>query len=439
MNEIIEKKLMLSLVASDNMLEVIHHLSVYGSSMGLTALIGGRYSSFNKMWHEITPWSHPLMKASGNEITKTSTVLEKWSSVSNLSCDLIAKKIRSQDGGSKKRIVIQNYNEQMEGKEKSSVMIAICLDDKKGVQFGLLAFIAPISSLMFLKTSSSTEATTMSMTAVPTTFEQTFVQLAEASLLRTTQHAVLRQNSQLLTRIGNMNGLTTGIIAVDLDGVVVHYNKTLENMVGWTSDDVQSKGWTKLVYPDPNVRSQMEKGIATLLLNSTGHTVDRRLTRKNGTTGVYIITSFSIHRNDGGPPILAGTFICKDGNSSNHKMIATPSDKEGMKNSVPVNDGNENENKKQSGTTTTSSTSSTSSSSIINENDQQVHSSTTAHGSNNSSNGANAANKERDLNISRLGSLAAAIGKTRITPASADTTTTTGCFCWQLQTLDSTS
>jgi PAS domain S-box-containing protein len=421
----IEKNLMVNLVASENMLEVVHHLSLYGSSMGFTSLICGRYTSFNNRWNEITPWTHPLMKAaSPNDITPSSTNLVPWSDISTLSLDTIANKIKSQvkdrsddaressknsasSGNNSTRIVIQKYNEQREEKYgnneleasvSNSVMIAIRLDNKKGEPFGLLAFIAPISSLIFLKSSLTTSTpTTMEMIEIPSSFEETFIQLSEISLLRTSQHGILRENSSILTRMGTFNNLKTGVIAVDLDSLLVHYNKTLENMVGWTSSDVQTKGWTNLVYPDPQVRSQMGKGIATLLLNSTGHTVHRTLTRKNGTTVVCEVTSFSIHRQDGGPPVLVGYFTINDSNNntskkrtSSHDMIAT--DEGGIKKVIP------SENKKQLG--------SNSNDDSTNESDPQVQSRTVE-----DKIGANAKNKDRNLNISRLGSLAGAIGK----------------------------
>ena len=308
----VERTLMVSLMGCDNMLQVVQHLCIYAHHNQVHSLIVGRYSQFNQTYIEVTPWSHPLMGATKKKGSSSDTLLP-WRDVSALSLDMISTKL---DEKTEQRFVTTSDDDAFDPSDPTVVdpvttthhtptkMVAVRLHRPDGQQFGVLAFVAAASSPLFVHGASPT--------AAPSTHEQTFVQLAEISLHRTSKGVVIQQNNDILHKITATTELELGLLAVDLDGRLVEYNATLEQMVGWSSSEIQQKGWTNCVYPDPNVRKEMEKGIATLLFGVKGHTIERTLTRKNGTTKAFTVTSFSVHVDNGGPPILCGVFRAAD-------------------------------------------------------------------------------------------------------------------------------
>ena len=107
---------------------------------------------------------------------------------------------------------------------------------------------------------------------------EAMVPVAAAALGRALAADRNRQDSQILSELGPL--IEDGLLGVNLDGHLFQYNLALQALVGWTPEEVQRDGWTNLVYPDPQVRAQMEKGIASLLMGHRAHQVPRTMIRR---------------------------------------------------------------------------------------------------------------------------------------------------------------
>jgi len=90
-----------------------------------------------------------------------------------------------------------------------------------------------------------------------------------------------RARSEMLTHILEL--MSDGVIVATTDGDLLAYNPALEQMTGWTKADIKKFGWTNLVYPDPIVRADLQRGIVALVMGTPSEGVVRSLARKDGT------------------------------------------------------------------------------------------------------------------------------------------------------------
>ena len=305
----LEKQLLLDLVQATTMIQVVDHLTHYCRQSGCASFSCGHFSPFHNSYKQIERYPTPTL--SSNAPTTPQGPPIPWPDTAP-SLDQLAARLS--DNTNQKRLVVTTG---------SNVMVALRLDrptSHPNEQFGVLAFIAPVTSLLFAPavvsnttlpppaptapdappTPSSPDPTS------PSAYETTLLQVAESSLWRTCQRDLLQQHNDMFAHIKHIQGMGLGVLAIDLDGRVVHYNDALSNMVGWTLEDVQSKGWTNLVYPNPTTRANIERAIAMLMMTTKGHTMNRRLTTKSGSTDLFTITSFSVKVHNGGPGLLVG-------------------------------------------------------------------------------------------------------------------------------------
>ena len=97
-----------------------------------------------------------------------------------------------------------------------------------------------------------------------------------------------------------------GVILATSDGDVLAYNRALQQHTGWSLDDVRTHGWTHLVYPDPEVRSDLLRAIAALVQGQPSRGVVRPMTRKDGTTVQTSVWSHVLPNPTGEAPGLLG-------------------------------------------------------------------------------------------------------------------------------------
>lgn len=84
---------------------------------------------------------------------------------------------------------------------------------------------------------------------------------------------------------GVVDASTDGIIAADLSGDLRLFNPAVQELVGWSREEVEQRGWPELVYPDPEYRRQMVAGIRARAAGYT-ETTHVEVTRADGATGV---------------------------------------------------------------------------------------------------------------------------------------------------------
>jgi len=100
--------------------------------------------------------------------------------------------------------------------------------------------------------------------------------------------------------------LSQGVIVASSDGELLHYNKAMKQMVGWSAEAVASDGWTNLVYPDPEYRASVSRALATLVMGQGSRGTERWLTREDGQRIRAAIWSGLITTPLGGAPALLG-------------------------------------------------------------------------------------------------------------------------------------
>jgi len=125
-------------------------------------------------------------------------------------------------------------------------------------------------------------------------------------------HAISRtlKHDELLWYRGILDVLETltrdGVIGATQDGANILYSDSLQRGLGWTQEDVKKHGWTGLVYPDPQYRTEVMKGLSALLLGKASNGTVRNLTGKDGEERPYAMWSGLGPRLHGGPPVLLG-------------------------------------------------------------------------------------------------------------------------------------
>lgn len=97
-----------------------------------------------------------------------------------------------------------------------------------------------------------------------------------------------------------------GVIVANPDGDLLAYSASLEALTGWSADDVRRLGWTNLVYADPTVRADVQRGIAALLRGWPSEGIVRTLARKDGADARVGIWSRAVSDPGGGAPALLG-------------------------------------------------------------------------------------------------------------------------------------
>ncbi len=100
--------------------------------------------------------------------------------------------------------------------------------------------------------------------------------------------------------------LEEGMILVTLDGELLHYSDGMQALVGWTAEDVRTRGWTNLVYATDAERSAAQTAIAALVLGRPSEGTRRSFVRKDGTTMTAAIWSRVVPDPGGGAPALLG-------------------------------------------------------------------------------------------------------------------------------------
>ncbi len=99
--------------------------------------------------------------------------------------------------------------------------------------------------------------------------------------------------------------LGEGVLGVTTDGQVRLYSPPLQDLVGWTEEDVRRQGWTYLVY-DAAEREAATRAIAALVLGRPSRGVVRRLKHKSGAPLDVAISSAMVPDPAGGAPTLIG-------------------------------------------------------------------------------------------------------------------------------------
>ena len=133
--------------------------------------------------------------------------------------------------------------------------------------------------------------------------------MALAADLGTTLERVMHREAatwrcEILDHLGALS--RNGMIVATPNGDTVLYGSRLEELVGWTEDDVRTHGWTNLVYPDPAYRQELLKGLAALMHGEASPGIVRHLTCKDGKTRDFAVWSALGPKIPGGPPALLG-------------------------------------------------------------------------------------------------------------------------------------
>ncbi|MCA9494686.1 MAG: PAS domain S-box protein [Myxococcales bacterium] len=100
--------------------------------------------------------------------------------------------------------------------------------------------------------------------------------------------------------------VSDGVIAASADGEILGLSRSMSEVVGWTPDEVREHGWTNLVYPDPEVRADVQRGIAALVRGVPSEGVVRTLARKDGGEVRMAIWSRLVPNPAGGSPVMLG-------------------------------------------------------------------------------------------------------------------------------------
>ncbi len=108
--------------------------------------------------------------------------------------------------------------------------------------------------------------------------------------------------AEILEEFGSLSPVN--MVAATQDGDIVFYGERIEKMLGWTLAEVQELGWTELVYPDPEYREEMLKGLAAQLQGVEAVGAQRKMTCKDGSVREVAVWSRfgpSVH---GGVPVM---------------------------------------------------------------------------------------------------------------------------------------
>ncbi len=108
--------------------------------------------------------------------------------------------------------------------------------------------------------------------------------------------------AQILEEFGSLSPVN--MIAATADGDIVFFGERIEKMLGWTLADVLEHGWTDLVYPDPDYREDMLKGLAAQLQGAEAEGVHRKMTCKDGSVKDVAVWSRSGPSVHGGVPVM---------------------------------------------------------------------------------------------------------------------------------------
>lgn len=128
--------------------------------------------------------------------------------------------------------------------------------------------------------------------------------LLEAAVRRVREREADARDAALLRAA--MPVIADGLMLVSTDGVVHHYSPSMEQLVGWTIEDVRAHGWTTLVYEDEEERASALEAIAALVMGQPSEGTRRKLTRKDGTRITAAMWSRVVADPLGGAPWLLG-------------------------------------------------------------------------------------------------------------------------------------
>jgi len=132
------------------------------------------------------------------------------------------------------------------------------------------------------------------------------LRVTAAALRRATQCDHHRWRSAWFDALAELVG--DGAIVATPDGEVHAYNDALEGLTGWSFADVRTHGWTNLVYPDPEVRDELQRAIAALVLGQPSEGTVRTLARKDGTRLQASVWSRLLPHPSDQAPAMMGVF-----------------------------------------------------------------------------------------------------------------------------------
>lgn len=98
-----------------------------------------------------------------------------------------------------------------------------------------------------------------------------------------------------------------GLLVLRSDGTLITYNGAMETLVGWTVEDVRSRGWVNLAYPDQAYRAQASAD-GRALLSGAMSGVDRQVRCKDGSTRTLRVMSRALSVEDESEPWIFGLF-----------------------------------------------------------------------------------------------------------------------------------
>ena len=228
-------------------------LSIGASSLGLTQhqLCVGQLSkndAFVRQINNLNPSTTTTTTTSTSPETKTTNVLQEWSTIpvddlptiQELTGTVIDSDNDTTNSTSNKN---SRYQYPPMGKNKNIIIVVLRLDapNESHQPFGIFSYIY---------TSAISNPATLPASIL--TMEALFQTVATTALYRT--FTTDRETIELTIHKKVAAVSNTGILAVDLNGRVHQYNEGMVQRVGWTKSEVQAKGWTRLVYPNPLMR-----------------------------------------------------------------------------------------------------------------------------------------------------------------------------------------
>jgi PAS domain S-box-containing protein len=102
---------------------------------------------------------------------------------------------------------------------------------------------------------------------------------------------ILSLHSQLL------NTIEQSVIATDLNGIVIYWNRFAEQLYGWSAEEFIGRNIMKLTTPKPSIRQADE--VMTQLRQGKSWTGEFIVQRKDGTTFPVQITSSPLPKASG--------------------------------------------------------------------------------------------------------------------------------------------
>jgi two-component system cell cycle sensor histidine kinase/response regulator CckA len=79
-----------------------------------------------------------------------------------------------------------------------------------------------------------------------------------------------------------LNSVSDGVLGVGEGAEIQLFNRRLEELVGWTREDIAEEGWLKRVYPDPDMRARRRDALVALVHGHGAAGEVRSLTCKGG-------------------------------------------------------------------------------------------------------------------------------------------------------------